>query len=753
MMKSRGEADQKTALPGNRELDSIFNSDDGGVFTSGKDITPAEYGQAVREMLDNGMTVLAQCVGMPDPVIYRSQVATTMDKHVVEVGLKTWYGYLDTRERSAEESAQKAAYIEGFENWAEAMRRLRELDTDALTITIEECRKRGVPIVASYRMNAEDWYGYSWMMSDFGRTHPEWRIPFAEGESGDPECEWTGALDPAIPQVYEHHMAIFREVVESYDIDGIEFDFRRWYHMISNPLENHPILTKMVRETRQMLDEVARKKGRQRLIFGVRVGPSLDSEPNPSLFPGIYYAEKPTNASCRELGLDVKTWINQAYVDYVCPALFCDYLPGLPLTKEFVALAKGTNVGIYPTVFSSTRWMNDAAKPVPDSPNARRKHRDEIVQAALKCYADGADGISTFNWPKLDPDSPAGRKAYSTCEGWVRVCRQAHPALASPAALRRLLKASPPDAGLATNEKIFAFGERLVPGKRGGPENDSSLFLRIDDDIAAAAREQRLESAVLNVRVLGAGTPDAVEVLLNSQALVRDRATPPASEPAYRELDNAWRFAPDPEDKGVAEGWHKPEYADVGWAMVRSDTGKGWDRQGFAGYHGVGWYRQTFRADDDLLKRKAVWLLFGGVDKQAEVYLNGKLAFAHTEQATGLPMEVLWNQPFAFNARAFLEQGENTLAVRVQSLKFQGGVYRPAYILLQDETPTDPSRAIEEILVTESQAGWLTLQPEPSLYRVGDNRVTIRGAKDAAGGQSAAQLTEVEVHVKYRDSL
>jgi hypothetical protein len=66
-------------LPDNRHFGSIFNSDDGGVFTSGKDITPAEYGQAVREMLGGGMTVLAQCVGMPDPVIYRSQVATTMD--------------------------------------------------------------------------------------------------------------------------------------------------------------------------------------------------------------------------------------------------------------------------------------------------------------------------------------------------------------------------------------------------------------------------------------------------------------------------------------------------------------------------------------------------------------------------------------------------------------------------------------------------------------------------------------------------
>jgi hypothetical protein len=56
------------------------------------------------------------------------------------------------------------------------------------------------------------------MMSDFERAHPEWRIPLTEAESGDPESRWAGALDPAIPQVYAHRMAIFREVAEQYDL-------------------------------------------------------------------------------------------------------------------------------------------------------------------------------------------------------------------------------------------------------------------------------------------------------------------------------------------------------------------------------------------------------------------------------------------------------------------------------------------------------------------------------------------------------
>ncbi len=39
-----------------------------------------------------------------------------------------------------------------------------------------------------------------------------------------------------------------------YDIDGIEFDFRRWFFMISELLKNHTILTRLVRDSRKMLD-------------------------------------------------------------------------------------------------------------------------------------------------------------------------------------------------------------------------------------------------------------------------------------------------------------------------------------------------------------------------------------------------------------------------------------------------------------------------------------------------------------------
>jgi len=76
---------------------------------------------------------------------------------------------------------------------------------------------------------------------------------------------------------------------------------------------------------------------------------------------------------------------------------------------------------------------------------------------ALQRYEDGADGISTYNWQRDDLDSPIRerlRRHFSSseysrsCEGYSRVRMQVHPKLAAPQALRRLLDADPPTAGL-----------------------------------------------------------------------------------------------------------------------------------------------------------------------------------------------------------------------------------------------------------------------------------------------------------------
>ena len=384
-----------------KNLGVIVNQDDNGflIGSPGKDITAGWYQDAVLlELMLAKPGVYAQCVGFPDPVNYRTKVATTMDKYCPD----HW---------SAERSRTQR----------DGLRRLFELDTDILTLASEACRQQGVLCVASYRMNSEDWGELQLDVYDFGRAHKDWAIPGAN------------CLDPAIPEVYQHRMNIFREVAENYDIDGIEFDFRRWYRMISDPLENYPILTQMVRDTRRMLDEVAKQKGRKKLLLGARVGISIAGKP-------LNYHE----LSCKDLGLDVKTWIEEGLVDYLCPAMFHggvgragydgaakEYLK----VAEFVELAKNSGCGIYPTIWSYIYpKTGEKAKRVGEGDaEAMRRYRDAMCESALDYYGQGTDGMSTFNWHgAVGPQGQFGI-------GAQKIAIYIHSKLGDPEALRRCL--------------------------------------------------------------------------------------------------------------------------------------------------------------------------------------------------------------------------------------------------------------------------------------------------------------------------
>lgn len=350
----------------NRAFRTIFNNDtDNILYALDSGRSPqnivADYRRAIAQIAESRPGIMAQNVGNPDPVIYRSREATAWSK-----------------------------YIDGPVSIS--MNKMIEAGTDPLQVTIEVCREHGVPVVASYRMNAEDFYEEGLEIQDFGRKHRHLAIPGAF------------CLDPAHPVVYQHRMAIFREVAENYDIDGIEFDFRRWTHMISDPLNNHPILTRMVRETRQMLDEVAKRKGKNRMILGVRVGPSLDTPQEVADYAGLKPENRKVDPSCRELGLDVTTWVREGLVNYICPSLFWPSWPGLPRTREFSALAEGHDIGIYPTIFPRPKWLDDSGDVVnrgpiePSNLDTLQEYKDGFCNLTLRCYDEGADGVSMFNW-------------------------------------------------------------------------------------------------------------------------------------------------------------------------------------------------------------------------------------------------------------------------------------------------------------------------------------------------------------------
>jgi len=170
------------------------------------------------------------------------------------------------------------------------------------------------------------------------------------------------------------------------------------------------------------------------------------------------------------------------------------------------------------------------------------------------------------------------------------------------------------------------------------------------------------------------------------------------------ELSDAWRFFMDPNDIGIKSEWMKDsEFYGVpnsdldkdsktdsdGIAIVRSSKGCGWEAQGFKDYYGVAWYFQSFTLPDDASNIEYLYLFFGAVDTEAWIYINGELVFEHSIASTGLGASALWNQPFAFDAKRYLNPDSvNQLAVRVYSSSGMAGIYRPVLLFPADKKYT-----------------------------------------------------------------
>jgi beta-galactosidase/beta-glucuronidase len=130
-------------------------------------------------------------------------------------------------------------------------------------------------------------------------------------------------------------------------------------------------------------------------------------------------------------------------------------------------------------------------------------------------------------------------------------------------------------------------------------------------------------------------------------------------------LNNDWRFQPDPQKTGLQNGFAKSTFDDTTWKLISAT--EQWQKQGFPDYHGPAWYRKTFDApqtdDDDPqgVNLQRILLLFGGVDGDAVVYLNGEKIGEHLLE----PNFRGWDEPFVFDITPKLKPTQNVIAVQV----------------------------------------------------------------------------------------
>ena len=225
---------------------------------------------------------------------------------------------------------------------------------DLVQTLLERSHRNGMLFLAGLRMN--DRHNRS-AESTFGHENPDWQLK-----------ELGAGMDYKHEGVRRTVLAFTEEFLAKYDVDGIELDWMRWCHMFqrSEAEANAPLLTDLVTKLRRIVDDAGRKRGR-RLIVGMRIPQTLDE--------------------CRSLGFDVKTWIQQGLVDYICPSDFF-YTDFNIRTEDFVALTQGTTCKVYPSVHPK----------IADG-NLRHTHSPESYRAAAKnYYAFGAAGISAYNY-------------------------------------------------------------------------------------------------------------------------------------------------------------------------------------------------------------------------------------------------------------------------------------------------------------------------------------------------------------------
>ena len=148
------------------------------------------------------------------------------------------------------------------------------------------------------------------------------------------------------------------------------------------------------------------------------------------------------------------------------------------------------------------------------------------------------------------------------------------------------------------------------------------------------------------------------------------------------ELPRLWRFRIDPDNLGKQDEWFASEVPQRHWTWITSELS--WDSQGYRLYDGYGWYRQHFKAPD-LPSNKKVYLAFGAVAHEAEVYLNGEPVGEHKEPDSLVTLHGRegWKERFLIDVTDHIRSdANNLLTVRVLDLgAWAGGIWKPVKLI------------------------------------------------------------------------
>ena len=391
----------------------------------------------------------------------------------------------------------------GQQRKCENLRQMIKAHGGPVTVIAQLCREAGMAFFPSVRMNEH--YDMEESAPNYGRLrreHPELCIGRPGESIPHGSLEWgirTG-LNYAFPEVRTHMSNIIFELIERFDIDGIELDFMRHpaFFRVAEAYQYRYLMTDFVDGIRAKVDEVSKKRGKQ-LALAVRVPPAL--------------------TDCKRIGLDAEVWMREGIVDMLIAG--GGFIPFEMPISDWVKTAHGTGCKVYGCFEGLRPLLNE-----------------EMLKAlALRYWEAGVDGLYFFNY-------------YSMSNDWKRnILNQ----LADPTVLRRLNKCYELDHSnrhRPTSQLGYSFLNAIpaaqLPVQFNQTFNDRAVNLQIDiaDNLESATSDSALNRCTLGLGFEGLTAEDTFEIRLNGGLIPWNIGVAASGNRTRTEYEQGWNQYP-----------------------------------------------------------------------------------------------------------------------------------------------------------------------------------------------------------------
>ncbi len=371
--------------------------------------------------------------------------------------------------------------------WGEAAKWLHDNGVDQYAIWTARAREKGVSPWLTMRMN--DIHSASdpkrGMHCRFWREHPEYKVvPNYEGPT------WScHALDYSHEAVRARALSYVRELLERYDVDGLECDWLRfpWHLTRGREREKSHVLTEFMREVRKIADAASARRGR-RILVGARVASNRDA--------------------ALLLGTDAEQWAKDGSIDWLVP---CNFFTSADFDLDYADWARrisAANSGVLVVPGIDT----GVAKAVGAGGGRQYLTLAEYRGWCASMYAQKAPGVYLFNLFQFDPASHDQYKNDSSIwdavldGGLSPAAVSAAPSLAYPVSFCDCLPTGP--FGLQTNKSVGEGVEIRIRVGRPPESGEVAVLLAFD---AAVSGDEIRGGVRLNGRAPTSIAPEKTE--------------------------------------------------------------------------------------------------------------------------------------------------------------------------------------------------------------------------------------------------